>query len=95
MYYRLKTFNVGSGDCITLLLRNGNEEIQILVDCGCATPEVEDYIDKTFHRHIDYLIITHIDNDYIKGLISLLFPHARVSLRGTLYLACDYQRIEY
>lgn len=34
MQYKFKTFNVGVGDCITLLLKNDDKEIHIMVDCG-------------------------------------------------------------
>lgn len=62
----------------------------MLVDCGCLTSEVEEYIDKTFHRHIDYLIITHIDNDHIKGIISLLTKMQNMTIVNILYNC--YQR---
>lgn len=71
MYFKFKTFNVGVGDCITLLLKNKEKEMHIMVDCGNYTPEVNDYVENEFHNHIDYLIVTHIDNDHINGLIPL------------------------
>lgn len=39
-----KTFNVGNGDCIALLLSNNGQEIHILVDCGKFTAEVNELI---------------------------------------------------
>lgn len=41
MQYNFKTFNVGVGDCITLLLKNGDKEMHIMVDCGLYTQEVK------------------------------------------------------
>lgn len=72
MQYIFRTFNVGAGDCITLLLKDNNKELHIMVDCGSYTPEVNEYIVHDFHCHIDYLIVSHIDNDHILGLISML-----------------------
>lgn len=49
MQYIFRTFNVGAGDCITLLLKNNNKELHIMVDCGSYTPEVNEYIVHDFH----------------------------------------------
>ena len=54
MQVKFKTFSVGSGDCITLLLKNDDKEIHIMVDCGLYTQEVNDYIVNEFHGYIDY-----------------------------------------
>lgn len=85
-----KTFNVGAGDCITLLLKNGDKEIHILVDCGNYTSEVDEYISNVFQNHIDYLIVTHIDNDHINGLVSMLSSKTDLSISHILYNC--YQR---
>lgn len=57
MHYIFKTFNVGYGDCMTLLLQNGNDELHIIVDCGNFTKMWNDYIAQTFGKRIDYLIM--------------------------------------
>jgi hypothetical protein len=57
MHYIFKTFNVGAGDCMTLLLQNGNDELHIMVDCGNFTKEVSDYVTHTFGKRIDYLCV--------------------------------------
>lgn len=90
MQYKFKTFNVGAGDCITLLLKNNDEEIHIMVDCGKYSPEVNDYIVNVFKCHIDYLIVSHIDNDHINGLISMLSSVSNLSIGHILYNC--YQR---
>ena len=72
MNVTFRTFNVGKGDCITLLLQKEEQEIHILVDCGKYTDEVNDFIEKRFFNKIDYLIVTHIDNDHIVGIINIL-----------------------
>lgn len=90
MHYRFKTFNVGPGDCMTLLLQNGNDELHIMVDCGNFTKEVNDYITQTFGKRIDYLIVTHIDNDHICGLTSMLDKIKDLTIHHILYNC--YQR---
>ena len=86
-----KTFNVGNGDCIALLLKNNGEEIHILVDCGKFTTEVNEFICNRFHNTIDYLIVTHIDNDHILGLIEMLSKSANLEICHIIYNC--YQRI--
>lgn len=90
MRCKLKTFNVGIGDCITLLLENNGEEVHVLVDCGCFTQEMADYITKEFDGRIDYLIVTHIDNDHICGLIMMLDTKPDLVIHHILYNC--YQR---
>ena len=90
MRYSFKTFNVGAGDCITLLLKNDDKEMHIIVDCGLYTQEVNDYIVNEFHDHIDYLIVTHIDNDHINGLIEMLKSKPDLTINHIFYNC--YQR---
>lgn len=85
MQVKFKTFSVGSGDCITLLLKNDNKEIHIMVDCGLYTQEVNDYIVNDFHSYIDYLIVTHIDNDHINGLIEMLKTKPNLTINHIFY----------
>lgn len=88
-----KTFNVGIGDCITILLQDGEMEFHILVDCGSLTSEVKDYIEQRFYKKIDVLVVTHIDNDHINGLINILASMPNLSL-GKIIYNC-YQRRPY
>ena len=90
MQYKFKTFNVGAGDCITFLLKNIDKEMHIMVDCGLYTQEVNDYIANEFHGHIDYLIVTHIDNDHINGLIEMLKSKPNLTINHIFYNC--YQR---
>lgn len=85
-----KIFNVGVGDCITLLLKNKEKEIHVMVDCGRYTSEVNTYISKEFQNRIDYLIVTHIDNDHINGLIGMLTSKPDLTINQILYNC--YQR---
>ena len=90
MQYKFKTFNVGAGDCITLLLKYNGNEMHIMVDCGNYTKEVDDYITQVFRDHIDYLIVTHFDNDHINGLIQMLSSKPELIINHILYNC--YQR---
>lgn len=90
MKYKFKTFNVGTGDCITLLLKNNDEELHMMVDCGLYKPEVNEYIRNEFHNHIDYLVVTHIDNDHINGLIEMLSSKPDLTIKHIFYNC--YQR---
>ena len=64
--------------------------MHIMVDCGHYKPEVNDYIKNEFHGHIDYLIVTHIDNDHIKGLIEMLSSQPDLTINHIFYNC--YQR---
>lgn len=90
MQVKFQTFPVGVGDCITLLLKNGDKEIHIMVDCGLYTQEVNDYIVNEFHSRIDYLIVTHIDNDHISGVIEMLKSTPSLTINHIFYNC--YQR---
>ena len=85
MQVKFKTFSVGSGDCITLLLKHDDKKIHIMVDCGLYTQEVNDYIVNDFHSYIDYLIVTHIDNDHINGLIEMLKTKPNLIINHIFY----------
>ena len=90
MQVKFQTFPVGAGDCITLLLKNDDKEMHVMVDCGLYTQEVNDYIVNEFHSHIDYLIVTHIDNDHINGLIEMLKSKPGLTINHIFYNC--YQR---
>lgn len=90
MQVKFHIFPVGAGDCITLLLKNGDKVMHIMVDCGHYKPAVNDYIKNEFHGHIDYLIVTHIDNDHIKGLIEMLSSQPDLTINHIFYNC--YQR---
>ena len=90
MQFKLKTFNVGVGDCITLLLKNNDKEVHVMVDCGYYTSEINDYVENVFQSHIDYLVVTHIDNDHINGLIEMLSSKQGLTINHILYNC--YQR---
>ncbi|MCR4798905.1 MAG: MBL fold metallo-hydrolase [Bacteroidales bacterium] len=67
-----RTFNCGAGDCLSLTLKKGKDSFHIMVDCGCLKDEIQQYIENELGKRIDLLVVTHIDNDHIAGLATLL-----------------------
>lgn len=52
----VRAFDVGEGDCVFLLLREGDRQFSVMVDCGRMTPAVKEWIeDRGFATDIDYV----------------------------------------
>ena len=49
-----------------------DQQYSIMVDCGQFTQPVNDYVRDVLHKHINILVVTHIDGDHIVGVIKLL-----------------------
>lgn len=81
----LRTFNVGTGDCIFLVLKSEDNTFSILIDCGNMTNEVESFIRNDLDSHINILIITHIDNDHILGIASIFQTFPNIIIDTILY----------
>lgn len=90
MHYLFKTINVGKGDCIMFLLENEGHEIHIMVDCGYFSHEVKEFMEEKFHDVIDYLIITHIDDDHLVGVNAMLGAKPKLQIKHILFNC--YQR---
>jgi ribonuclease BN (tRNA processing enzyme) len=90
MKYLFRAFKSGSGDCIFLLLYNNGQEVHVMVDCGKYEPEIDEFIESKCNCVLDYLIVTHIDNDHINGLITMLSKKKDLTIRHILYNC--YQR---
>ena len=86
----IRAFNVGCGDCIFLVLHNKGKRYSIMVDCGCLTDEVKDFIKTDLQYHINILIITHIDNDHIYGIGSIIQTLPNITIDRILYNCCQY-----
>ena len=63
---------VDNGDCHFIRLIDGEDQYVIMVDCGSFNNPVQTYIESECGKHIDILVITHIDDDHIKGVITML-----------------------
>ncbi|MEI8273273.1 MAG: MBL fold metallo-hydrolase, partial [Paludibacter sp.] len=65
--------NVGIGDCLLLNLRDNGQEFTMLIDCGKYNSKIKELFEKTYKiTKLDKLVITHFDDDHIKGVIELL-----------------------
>ncbi len=67
-----KSFKSGVGDCNFLLLKQGETQFSVMVDCGKLSDEIASYIENDLKNTIDILFVTHIDNDHIEGLVDLM-----------------------
>lgn len=79
----IELLKAGCGDCLFITIKDEKEEFRILVDGGVSATYVDlksgypmpgDLKSKlaslkSKHEHIDLLIITHIDDDHIGGLL--------------------------
>lgn len=72
MNVTFKTFPSGVGDCCFLLLKQRDVQFSIMVDCGKCTDAILSFVQNNLLGRIDILIATHIDNDHISGLATLL-----------------------
>lgn len=65
--------NVGIGDCLLLHLRDNGQEFIMLIDCGKYNSKIKELFEETYKiTKLDKLVITHFDDDHIKGVIELL-----------------------
>lgn len=85
MKYTFRTFFCGMGDCIFLMLENGCHTLNIMVDCGKYTDEIDNFVKTKLKNKIDYLIVTHIDNDHINGLITMLTQNSDLVIEHIIY----------
>lgn len=93
MKYTFRTFYCGSGDCIFLVLENGNCTLNIMVDCGKYTEEIDGFVRTELKNKIDYLIVTHIDNDHINGLVAMMTRNRDLMINHIIYILFDQLRL--
>lgn len=91
MKYTFKTFPCGAGDCIFFVIKDEEHAINVMIDCGQYRPEIGDFVKNELGGKIDYLIATHIDNDHIDGLVTMLRQNKEFSIKHILFNC--YQRI--
>ena len=70
----IKTFESGAGDCIFLVIKDETDGscFHIMMDCNVLTDEIKTYIRDELYKHIDVLIVTHIDSDHANGITKLM-----------------------
>lgn len=91
-YARFRAFDVGAGDCIFLLLSDGENQFSIMVDCGEYRVPVKQFIKNDLNNHIDLLIITHIDNDHIDGIREMLSENDTPEISHILFNCAQLTR---
>jgi phosphoribosyl 1,2-cyclic phosphodiesterase len=66
----IKTFESGAGDCIFLVMKDEMEgsSFHVMMDCNVLTDDIKTYIRDELNKHIDVLIVTHIDSDHANGI---------------------------
>ena len=72
MKLTFRTFNCGMGDCIFLILKKEDASYHIMVDCGSLKDDILSFVRNDLQERIDLLVVTHIDNDHIAGLSTML-----------------------
>lgn len=74
MRAEIKTFESGAGDCIFLVMKDemDNSSFHIMMDCNVLTDEIKTFIREDLRKHIDVIIVTHIDSDHANGITKLM-----------------------
>lgn len=80
-----KTFASGVGDCIFLQLKDGDSMFNIMVDCGMFTTDIESFVINQCGNHINLLVVTHIDNDHVDGLVEMLEKYSALQIDKILF----------
>ena len=79
-----KTFNCGAGDCLFMTLKNETNSFHIMVDCGSLKDEILAFVNNELCKRIDLMVVTHIDNDHIAGIATLLEKSTRFANRKNI-----------
>ena len=87
MHAILNTFKSGVGDCVFMRLIKDDATFSIMIDCGKYTPEINLFIKEKLHKHIDLLIVTHIDDDHINGGCEMLIAMPEITI-GKIFYNC-------
>lgn len=72
MEVKIKAINVGRGDCFFLCLSKEDKEFNIMIDCMKYNDDVKAMVEVTQKKHINLLVVTHIDNDHVPGVTDML-----------------------
>ena len=68
----VKSFDVGQGDFFLIRVSDANGKyFNLMVDCG-KTDVLEDLTDALNGQRLNGIVVTHVDNDHIVGVIDLL-----------------------
>ena len=81
----IRTFQSGAGDCIFFIIEKGEKRFVTMIDCGKYTAEIKRYVEYELDKHINVLVVTHIDNDHLDGLVEMLEQTGDVLIDKILY----------
>ena len=68
----IRTFQSKQGDCIFFITEGNDSRFVIMIDCGKYTEEIKKYVEEELGKHINLLVVTHIDNDHVDGVIEMI-----------------------
>jgi beta-lactamase superfamily II metal-dependent hydrolase len=91
-YFYIDVFPAGYGDCFMVRCADKGNKTNILIDGGLS----ETYLEKGLQKYledmhnigevIDLLVVTHIDNDHINGIIKLITDKGHSSRRDKIQI---------
>ena len=81
----IQTFRSKQGDCIFFSIENDEKRFVTMIDCGKYTDDIREYVEVTAEKHINLLVVTHIDNDHVDGLVEMLEQTPDVRIDQILY----------
>lgn len=79
------TFQSGQGDCIFFRFEDKEKMFVTMIDCGKYTRDIKKYVEEELGKHINILVVTHIDNDHVDGLVEMLEQTPDVRIDKILY----------
>ena len=71
MGIEIRSFAIGQADCFLIKIEKGGRKFNLLVDCG-KVGLYEEIMVELGDDALDGVVVTHIDNDHIIGIIDLL-----------------------
>ncbi len=76
----------GNGDCIFCIADNAEgTRFSMMIDCHVFTSEIKDIVTDTLKCHLDYLVVTHIDNDHIDGICNMLYQMPELKIDHIIF----------
>lgn len=57
----------------------------MMIDCHVFTSEIKDIVTDTLKCHLDYLVVTHIDNDHIDGICNMLYQMPELKIDHIIF----------
>ena len=76
----------GNGDCIFCIADNAEgTRFSMMIDCHVFTSEIKDILSNTLKCHLNYLVVTHIDNDHIDGICNMLYQMPELKIDHIIF----------